>query len=366
MKTARILVDSREFDSSRKTGIARFLEGLLLQLGGRLAHVQIFLALGDSATLPPTVAGHRGFHHLLLPGNFLQAEWRLSHFSRTGFDLLVSPYPKLPLFGVGCLSIHTVHDVIDLDERNCNRVFRRSFDRWRLKNALHYASLTWYVSSWSQQQTQNLFGTAGRAPRIRPNGIADIFKKPVDPADASIRSIYGLDVGYVLSLSNGKPHKNLGVILNLADKVRRPIVLAGFGQSRRRHWINHPLASAIRWLDPIPDTHLPAVMRGAFCLVLSSNAEGFGYPPLEAMACGVPVIVSDIPVLQETTGGNALYADPRRTESWAIALGQLEDRRRYQSLSKQGLDWARRFKGAGAWASHVSDIECLLAGHLIH
>jgi glycosyltransferase involved in cell wall biosynthesis len=79
------------------------------------------------------------------------------------------------------------------------------------------------------------------------------------------------------------------------------------------------------------------------------------------MACGVPAVVSDIPVLRETTGGNALYADPLAPSSWLEALTSLENDQFYRCQSQRGRVWARRYKGTQAWDKHITDIESLLA-----
>lgn len=72
--------------------------------------------------------------------------------------------------------------------------------------------------------------------------------------------------------------------------------------------MKYPGSEAV-WVEHISDKELPVIVKEVFCLAQPSTLEGYGYPPLEAIACGVPAVVSDIPVLLETTGGNALTAD---------------------------------------------------------
>ena len=74
----------------------------------------------------------------------------------------------------------------------------------------------------------------------------------------------------------------------------------------------------LKWIRHVEEQHLPALLRGAFCLVQPSLVEGYGYPPLEAMACGMPAIVSGIPVLMETTGNYALSAPPYDPAAWRV------------------------------------------------
>ncbi len=101
-------------------------------------------------------------------------------------------------------------------------------------------------------------------------------------------------------------------------------------------------------------------MRGAFCLAQPSTAEGYGYPPLEAMACGVPAVVSNIPVLIETTGGNSLKADPNDYREWLQAFEALEKKDMYQNQIEKGLKWVQPLWGRRGWEGHISDIEELI------
>jgi len=93
---------------------------------------------------------------------------------------------------------------------------------------------------------------------------------------------------------------------------------------------------------------------------VSSTAEGYGYPPLEAMACGVPSVISNIPVLIETTNGHALIADPCAPREWIEAFEALEDKEIYMSRVEMGLKWVEGFRGRKGWEGHISDIEDLV------
>jgi glycosyltransferase involved in cell wall biosynthesis len=104
------------------------------------------------------------------------------------------------------------------------------------------------------------------------------------------------------------------------------------------------------------------LMRGAFCLSQPSLAEGYGYPPLEAMACGTPAVISNIPVLVETTGGNAIIADPRDGESWIAAFQRLENENIYRTQIERGIRWVTNLCGRRAWLRHVADVEEILMG----
>ena len=117
------------------------------------------------------------------------------------------------------------------------------------------------------------------------------------------------------------------------------------------------------WIDHLEDGDLPAIIRNAFCIAQPSAAEGYGYPPLEAMACGVPAVVSSLAVLTETTGGNALTADPAKPEAWLESLKALENAELHQILVKKSLKWVEPFRGQKGWEKHIADIEELMSAN---
>jgi glycosyltransferase involved in cell wall biosynthesis len=122
---------------------------------------------------------------------------------------------------------------------------------------------------------------------------------------------------------------------------------------------NYPRADTI-WIKHVSDHDLPVIIRNAWCLAQPSTAEGYGYPPLEAMACGVPSVVSNIPVLVESTGGNALIADPHSADTWLESFLMLENEQKYQAQVVNGLKWVGPLKSPHGWTEYLSDIEQLL------
>jgi glycosyltransferase involved in cell wall biosynthesis len=358
-KHIRILIDAREFVHGRVTGIARVLQGLTASMANWSACEQISLAVKDAPAVPSGLRLLGKVSIKEMPSSFLNSEKALSNLSRH-FDLYISPYPKLPLFGVHCPAIHIIHDVLDLTHPLYKTRFKTVFDRYRLKKALNRADLTWYDSSWSMLETAKSFGFAGNNPRVRYPGIDKMFKPEKTKSDNDVLSKYGLHTDYVLALGNGLPHKNLGIILDIAHQIERPVVFAGIPDNNRQYWESRHPGIRSKWIRHVEEQHLPALMRGAFCLVQPSLVEGYGYPPLEAMACGVPVLVSDIPVLLETTGGNALAIDPADSDAWIGALLRLEDQFIYEHMRNKGLEWVSDFRGLTAWDRYLNDLETLL------
>lgn len=356
----KLLVDGREFSAGKQTGIARFLENLLFCVSSSRPDIKILLACGGNAVLPPRLISRENIFEVNLNGGHLKSERILSKMSAQGSNLFISPYPKLPLFGTYCPAINTVHDVLYITLPLYQNFLRRHFDLFRLKTAIRQADLTWFDSNASLEETRSLVERIGRRSCVRFPGIADKFGHDNTTRFDGFLKQYDLQPGYILCLGNGQPHKNLGVLLKLRDILERRLVFVGVAAEKQHYWSRSHKTEGVTWLDYVSDSDLPVIIKNAFCVVQPSLAEGFGYPPLEAMACGVPAVVSDIPVLRETTGGNALYADPLTPESWREAIASLESDQFYRSQTQRGLAWAQRYRGMQAWDKHLSDIESLL------
>jgi len=355
-----ILVDAREFVPNRNTGISRVLEGLTDALVNSDMFCAVSLATTYPYSVPAGLRDEKAIEILKMPRSFLASERRLSDESGRGYNVFISLYPKLPLLGTHCPCVHIIHDVLDLTHPAYSRRPKMIFDLWRLKRALRLANLTWYDSAWSMEETRKLTGGVGRNPKVRHPGISEIFTPESSPKEPAVLERYGLSPGFILVVGNGLPHKNLGVLLSIVPRISRRMVFAGVRAENQRHWkARFPQAEAV-WIEHVPDEDLPVLMRSAFCLAQPSSAEGYGYPPIEAMACGIPAIVSDMPVLVETTGGNALMADPHEPPPWLRALEMLEDSGESRTQIEKGLKWTAQLRGRNAWRGHIEDIKRLL------
>ena len=153
----------------------------------------------------------------------------------------------------------------------------------------------------------------------------------------------------------------MGVLLKIAPILSREIVIVGVPQENQRRWRQAYPQAQPTWIEYVEDDHLPAIMKHALCLTQPSTAEGYGFPPLEAMACGVPVVVSDIPVLLECTGGNALTADPQDSKLWQTTIDSLDNSDIYHIQVKKGLEWVESLRGRKGWERHIMDIQELLS-----
>jgi glycosyltransferase involved in cell wall biosynthesis len=185
----------------------------------------------------------------------------------------------------------------------------------------------------------------------------------VDPEP--VRARYNLPAGYVLHVGTLQPRKNLARLIDAVAALQphRPgltLVLAG-----RPGWLSEPIlaqaranAAVVRLLDYVPDEDLPGLYSGAAVFAFPSLYEGFGFPVLEAMACGVPVVCANAASLPELAGDAALLVDPADTAALAAALDHLlADAALRQTLVARGYAQIQRFTWSSAAAQTLQVLE---------
>ena len=175
---------------------------------------------------------------------------------------------------------------------------------------------------------------------------------------------------YILFVGSIEPRKNLLGLLKayllLPEYMKKDFQLLLIGY---RGWGNREIVAqmdqlkgSVNYLGYLSDEALATLYRGASCLVFPSFYEGFGLPPLEAMACGCPVIVSNVASLPEVCGDAGYYVDPYRVESIAEGIYQvLTDESLRQSLIEKGLIRAKLFSWEKSAEEHLKVFEEVLS-----
>jgi glycosyltransferase involved in cell wall biosynthesis len=179
------------------------------------------------------------------------------------------------------------------------------------------------VSETTARDLERMYGVARERIAVIYSGI-DEGMQPQSPAAVSaLRARYALPERYFLYVGRSHPRKNLRLLRQAfvsaqAHGLNALLVLAGPGHTGET-------ADGVRILDYVPESDLPALYSGAIALVLPSRFEGFGFPVLEAMRCGTPVIASTAGALPEIVADAGLLVDPNDWAAWTDALLQMGD-----------------------------------------
>jgi glycosyltransferase involved in cell wall biosynthesis len=222
---------------------------------------------------------------------------------------------------LGRRNVVWVHDLAPLVGPHWFRRSMRAYARLVVTVARH-AEL---VLAPSTPVAHELAGVGVASDRIAVlrSAIDDGFR-PASAADvAAARSRHGLDRPYVMHVGSDDPRKDAvtaaAAHLSVVDDVPHDLVLIGRAH-RTFSPVTVPDVASIRRLGFVADDDLAPLLTGARGLLFPSHYEGFGLPPLEAMACGTVAVVSDLPVLRETTWDLARYVAPGDVAAWAGAL----------------------------------------------
>ncbi len=272
---------------------------------------------------------------------------------QNAFDLFHGTNYEVPLWQRRP-NVLTIHDLSLLlhPEYHEPRLVLRS--RRRLPLMIRSAAKIIAVSeSMKREMSQHL--------KIRPERIAvtpeaprENFRPLPSSETLAIRQRLGIEADFILAVGTIEPRKNLITLVRAFDQIvrttalRPQLVIAG-GEG----WLMDELyafvaksrsAERVRFIGYTRDDDLRALYSSSRISVYPSLYEGFGLPPLEAMACGAPVIASRIPAIEETVGNAAVLIDPTNVEELASMIIQLwNDERRRAQLSEAGLRHAAEF-----------------------
>lgn len=268
--------------------------------------------------------------------------WRLARAlgNLTQDDLFFSPGYNTPLF---CPSpfVFAIHDLSHIHCPENSSPLIRLYYATVLKRACRRATSILTISEFTRVQIVEWSGVPAEKVYNVSCGV--------DPAYHPEGDSYGLPFPYLLCVTNRKRHKNeLRVVegfarSGLAAEIR--LVFTGNNTPDLAACIErHRVTSRVYFTGLVPEAKLPSLYRGAVALVFPSLYEGFGLPLVEAMACGTPVLTSNITAMPETAGDAAMLVDPTSVEQIAAAMGQIvSDTLLRQQLRERGMARAAQF-----------------------
>jgi glycosyltransferase involved in cell wall biosynthesis len=246
---------------------------------------------------------------------------------------------------------------------------QRLYARFMLKRAVSLSDLVITDSHFSKREIQERLGVDEGRVRIISIGIDRDHFRTVKDAEARdrVRAKYGLPERYLLFVGNVKPHKNVVSLVRAFERLMgdadRKIGLVIVGQ--REGFItgdrnlsillegNDRLNRAVRFTGRVQAEELPVLYSMADLFVFPSLYEGFGMPPLEAMACGCPVAASNAASIPEVCGDAVRYFDPLDSDALAGLIAELlDDEAARSELVRRGFRRVSRFSWEESARAH--------------
>jgi glycosyltransferase involved in cell wall biosynthesis len=281
---------------------------------------------------------------------------------KSGVDLLHVPSSWAPT-PLSVPLVSTVHDVTPLlYPRSLPQILRLRYKR-QLGRTLQEARRVITVSQISFSALSAYAGVDAAKVRVIHNGVSERFRPQTAPeALLAVRRRYGLPERFVFWVGDFRPEKNLTFLIQAWARLQKklpeplPLVLAGAQTGDfpklKKEVDRHGIEGAVLFPGFIRDDDLPALYSAATVFVFPSLYEGFGLPPLEAMACGTPCVVSNSSSLPEVTGSAALLFNPTSLDDFeSCMLRVLTEPELYERLRQDGLRQSALFP----WSKAASE-----------
>ncbi len=286
--------------------------------------------------------------------------------SELALDAIHIPSYRRLLFRAPCPKIATIHDLAPFHLPGKYDLARMFYGRVVVKMLARRQEAIIAVSQTTARDITRFFGVAQKRIDVVYNGLNHARFQPLGAGDESVLKHFKIDAPYFLYVARlehpGKNHVRLIEAFNrfkTATKSNHLLILGGAdwhgAEAIHEAAQRSPFAAEIRRVGYISDAQLPALYRQAAAMVYPSLFEGFGMPPVEAMACNCPVICSDRGSLAEIAAPAACIIDPENPAEISAALNRVASDSTYaNSLRKAGLQHAGKFSWKNAAAATLA------------
>lgn len=271
-------------------------------------------------------------------------------FHARRFDLLISPTTHGSL--VSGNQVITIHDLLSLRFKNISW-HQRIYFKYVLPAMVSRARLIITVSETSRQDIIHYLDCPPEKVHAIYNGYDHLHYTHATETGDLIARTYNIK-NYLLAVGPTYPHKNFETLIRAYGELdeptrqRHPLAIAG-GKKKYLAFLKNfvreqKLEAYVQFLGYVPFEKMPALYREAVALVFPSLYEGFGIPLLEAMACGCPVLTSNISSMPEVCENAALYFDPLDKNDIASAIRRIvSDQPLRAELQEKGLMQSKKF-----------------------
>ena len=359
------------------SGIERYVLGLVEGLSSVESGLRVIVlgrSQGKAATAASAATYRAGLEYVPCdipvrsPANHLRLPGLLK---RLGCRVYHSPYVEAPLLGRGFATVITLHDMTPTTRRAENRRSLKTalpalWNAWLALQCGRAAAIV-TVSEFSKGQILGLTRTRPGKVHAIHNGVT-VGRTALSPED--VRRRFGLNGRLVSYVGRQDPHKNLQTLVRAFAKVvatgrtDATLVIAGRLDSRypeaARTAAELGLGERVRFTGYIDEDERVALLRASSVFVFPSRSEGFGFPPLEAMAEGVPVVALRGTCFPEILADAAVLVDDELDRMSGAILSLLEDERLAATYRRRGRERAAGFTWQRSAAEHVRIYRSLL------
>lgn len=307
-----------------------------------------------------------GWHYKILKPRRFWTRIALPLFlytARQRLDLIFSPTHYIPRFS----PVKRIATIFDLSFLHFPESFIKK-DLWQLKNwtkfSVDNADYIITISNFSKQDIVKQYGVSKEKITVAYPGFNKNIFHPIENIMKIKRVLkkYGINDLYIIYVGTIQPRKNLTRLIEsfsrviLSDQRRIPLELVIVGKTKgegREGWLYEDILKTpkefgikdrVKFLGFVPTNDLAYLLSGALAFIQPSLWEGFGIPVLEAMACGTPVIVSNVSSLPEVVGKAGLLVDPYSVDQIEQAIRTIvSDQKLRQKYSKAGIIQVKKF-----------------------
>lgn len=345
LKKLRIVINGR-FLTQGITGVQRYALELVKALDGLLHSGEIDSSHCKVEIIAPQGAKDPGLNHIVFrQAGFLKGQlweqFELPLLTRNA--LLINLCNTAPLAKRN--QFITIHDTAVWAVPHAYSFAYRAWYRLLLPNIAKVSKHIFTVSQFSKKELTRWLGVSEKKCYVLKEGREHI--ESVIPDDSIIAKHQLVGKPFVLAVSSLSPNKNFRAIVQALEwlgDAQFDLVIAGGTNPRVFANETQHMPDFVKHVGYVSDAELKSLYENASCFVYPSLYEGFGLPPLEAMTCGCPVIVSEKASLPEVCGDAALYCDPLDPQSIATQIKKIMSQPDLRSdLSYRGLKQAEKF-----------------------
>ncbi len=340
----------------QRAGVGRYVRHLFPALAEQRGARELSLFYFDFQRrgLPMELHGAKSRAVHWCPGRIMQKAWKTVAFPPFNWlagraDVYHFPNFIRPPLTRG-RTVVTIHDVSFLRHPETTEEGNLRYLRQQIRRTVERADAIITDSAFSRHEIMRFLGATGKRVHAIHLGLDQTAEKPDEPAVADMRRQLGLDNRYLLTVGTVEPRKNLAFMVDVFEGLEfdGDLVIAGMIGWKFEPLLarisKSPRKDRIHLLDYVPETQLPALYAGAEAFLVTSIYEGFGFPPLEAMSLGVPVVSSSGGSLPEVLGDAALVIPHFERDGWIETVDDLlNDGSLRASMREKGYKQAAKF-----------------------